>query len=145
MRPQDRELARRLAGPRRFLQVVAGPRQVGKTTLVRQVLGELGLSAVQASADEPAPRGRGWIEQQWEAARLLAPSFPRIVASYLHAAERGGKEEPGNTLAGFGSAARACAARSRGAHASHARSAVAPPQGEQCDNLLSLRHLQVVG
>jgi predicted AAA+ superfamily ATPase len=52
--------------------VVAGPRQVGKTTLVRQVLGELALPAVQASADEPALRGRGWIEQQWEAARLLA-------------------------------------------------------------------------
>jgi hypothetical protein len=61
-----------MAGPRRFLQVVAGPRQVGKTTLVRQVLGELRLPAVQASADEPALRGRGWIEQQWEAARLLA-------------------------------------------------------------------------
>ena len=72
MRPQGRELARRLAGPRRFLQVVAGPRQVGKTTLVRQVLGELRLPAAQASADEPALRGRGWIEQQWEAARLLA-------------------------------------------------------------------------
>jgi len=72
VRPQGRELARRLAGPRRFLQVVAGPRQVGKTTLVRQVLGELRLPAAQASADEPALRGRGWIEQQWEAARLLA-------------------------------------------------------------------------
>jgi uncharacterized protein len=71
-RPQGRELAQRLAGPRRFLQVVAGPRQVGKTTLVRQVLGELRLPTVQASADEPALRGRGWIEQQWEAARLLA-------------------------------------------------------------------------
>ena len=34
-------LARRLAEPRRFLQVVAGPRQVGKTTLVQQVAAEL--------------------------------------------------------------------------------------------------------
>src|SRR5512139_3354594 len=71
-RPQGRELARRLAGRRRFRQAVAGPRQVGKTTLVRQVLGELRLPTVLASADEPALRGRGWIEQQWEAARLLA-------------------------------------------------------------------------
>jgi predicted AAA+ superfamily ATPase len=71
-RPQGRELARRLAGPRRFLQVVAGPRQVGKTTLVRQVLAGLRLATLQASADEPALRGRVWIEQQWEAARLLA-------------------------------------------------------------------------
>lgn len=71
-RPHGRDLARRLVGPRRFLQVVAGPRQVGKTTLVRQVLAELRLPAAQVSADEPALRGRGWIEQQWEAARLLA-------------------------------------------------------------------------
>ena len=37
-RPQAATLARRLAEPRRFIQVVAGPRQVGKTTLVQQVL-----------------------------------------------------------------------------------------------------------
>ena len=32
------ELMRRLGEPRRFLQGLAGPRQVGKTTLVRQVM-----------------------------------------------------------------------------------------------------------
>ena len=37
-RPQAAELARRLREPRRFLQVVAGPRQVGKSTLVQQVV-----------------------------------------------------------------------------------------------------------
>ena len=31
-------LIQRLAEPRRFVQVVAGPRQVGKTTLVRRAL-----------------------------------------------------------------------------------------------------------
>jgi predicted AAA+ superfamily ATPase len=71
-RPQARELARRLAEGRRFLQVVAGPRQVGKTTLVRQVIGNLKLAAFHASADEPTLRGREWIEQQWESARLAA-------------------------------------------------------------------------
>lgn len=34
-------LITRLKEPRRFLQVVAGPRQVGKTTLVRQALERL--------------------------------------------------------------------------------------------------------
>jgi len=71
-RPQGRELARRLDEPRRFIQVVAGPRQVGKTTLVSQVVAASGLGAVQASADEPTLRGRDWLEQQWEAARSLA-------------------------------------------------------------------------
>jgi predicted AAA+ superfamily ATPase len=51
-------------------KVVAGPRQVGKTTLVQQVTEASGLPVHAASADEPSLRGREWIEQQWEAARL---------------------------------------------------------------------------
>ncbi len=63
-RPQSETLGRRLAEPRRFLQAVAGPRQVGKTTLVQQVTEASGLATRFASADEPTLRGRDWIEQQ---------------------------------------------------------------------------------
>lgn len=69
-RPQSAVLAARLAEPRRFIQVVAGPRQVGKSTLVQQVTDALALPVRQASADEPTLRGAEWIAQQWEAARL---------------------------------------------------------------------------
>jgi len=69
-RPQAATLATRLAEPRRFMQVVAGPRQVGKTTLVQQAIETLPLPVRQASADEPGLRGTDWIAQQWEAARL---------------------------------------------------------------------------
>jgi uncharacterized protein len=65
-------LAQRLAEPRRFLQVLAGPRQVGKSTLVQQVTGDLHLPVRYSSADEPTLRGADWIDQQWEAARLEA-------------------------------------------------------------------------
>lgn len=71
-RPHGAILARRLAEPRRFMQVVAGPRQVGKSTLVQQVVEALGVPARYASADEPTLRGPEWIEQQWQAARLAA-------------------------------------------------------------------------
>ena len=71
-RPQIRELVERLREPRRFLQVVAGSRQVGKTTLVDQAAQRCGLPNRYASADEPTLRGGMWIEQQWEAARSLA-------------------------------------------------------------------------
>ena len=71
-RPQAAALAARLAEPRRFLQVVAGPRQVGKSTLVQQVTDQLGLPVRYVSADEPTLRGTDWISQQWEAARLEA-------------------------------------------------------------------------
>lgn len=65
-------LLRRLKEPRRFLQVLAGPRQVGKTTLARQVMDQLNLPAHYASADEPTLRDRSWIEQQWDLGRLKA-------------------------------------------------------------------------
>ena len=71
-RPQGAVLARRLVEPRRFIQVVAGARQVGKTTLVQQVLARHPGRARVASADEPALRGPDWIAQQWEAARVEA-------------------------------------------------------------------------
>ena len=77
IRPQARELTRRLKEPRRFIQVVAGARQVGKTTLARQVAARAGLPARYASADEPALRGGEWVEQQWEAARMLAAESGR--------------------------------------------------------------------
>jgi predicted AAA+ superfamily ATPase len=63
-------LATRLAEPRRFIQVVAGPRQVGKTTLVQQVTDSLTVPVRSASADEPTLKDTDWIAQQWDAARL---------------------------------------------------------------------------
>jgi len=71
-RPQGATLARRLAEPRRSIQAVTGPRQVGKTTLVQQVIEASDRVARFASADEPTLRGPEWIAQQWEAARLEA-------------------------------------------------------------------------
>lgn len=66
-------LAARLAEPRRFLQVVAGPRQVGKTTIVGQVLAGLDKPNLFVSADEPALRDGAWLAGQWERARLMEP------------------------------------------------------------------------
>lgn len=71
-RSQAAILKQRLGEPRRFIQVVAGPRQVGKTTIVHQVIEEIGMPVHYASADEPTLRGREWIAAQWDAARLQA-------------------------------------------------------------------------
>ena len=66
------ELLKRLKEKRRFVQVLAGPRQVGKTTVVRQVMEAAKIPAHYASADEPTLRDRTWLEQQWDMARLKA-------------------------------------------------------------------------
>ena len=66
------ELLKRLKEKRRFVQVLAGPRQVGKTTLARQVMEASKIPFHYASADEPTLRDRTWLEQQWDIARLKA-------------------------------------------------------------------------
>ena len=79
-RTQAAELARRLAESRRLLHVVAGPRQVGKSTLVQQVTEGLDVPVRYASADEPTLRGAEWIAQQWDAARLeIGPAGAVLV------------------------------------------------------------------
>ena len=75
-RPSADRLARRLAEPRRFIQVVAGARQVGKTTLVQQVVEAAALPLVFASADEPTLRGSEWIAQQWGGDEGQSPVSP---------------------------------------------------------------------
>lgn len=72
-------LQARLAEKRRFIQVVAGPRQVGKTTLVEMALGASPTPHHYASADNAGVAGRAWIEQQWEAARQLLHAAPEAV------------------------------------------------------------------
>lgn len=66
------ELERRLAEPRRFIQVVMGPRQTGKTTAVRQAVQASELPVHVASADLATREDAGWIELEWRQARSLA-------------------------------------------------------------------------
>jgi hypothetical protein len=74
----EAELLRdRLAEPRRHMQVVVGPRQVGKTTLVRWALDASGLPAHYASADDPGSLSDGWLRQQWEIGRSRAAEARR--------------------------------------------------------------------
>jgi len=70
-RSQLKKVIQRFNEPRRFIQVLAGPRQTGKTTIARQAMQELSLPVHYATADEPALKDRIWIEQQWEAVRIL--------------------------------------------------------------------------
>ena len=69
LRPLALDLGARLGEPRRFIQALTGPRQVGKTTMVQQVASRLALPLTFASADEPTLQGAAWISQQWDSAR----------------------------------------------------------------------------
>lgn len=68
----NKVLVARLQEPRRFIQVLSGPRQVGKTTALRQVLQAVNMPSHSISADQPSIRDSVWLEEQWELARLRA-------------------------------------------------------------------------
>lgn len=65
-------ILQRLREPRRFIQVLAGPRQVGKTTLAQQAMTELSLPSHYASADDTSTSSSIWLEQQWDIGRIRA-------------------------------------------------------------------------
>ena len=69
-RTQYQTIIKRLKEPRHFLQVVLGPRQVGKTTVVKQVLKDLGLPFQLYSADSVPATQTGWISDCWNTARI---------------------------------------------------------------------------
>ncbi len=76
------ELLKRLREPRRFFQVITGPRQVGKTTLVQQVVKLSGLPTHFASADTPAFGRQEWLISQWEIARHLNNKINKGCSPY---------------------------------------------------------------
>ena len=68
-RAQFDELAARLAEPRRMIQVICGPRQVGKSTMVKQVLQKTTIPHTAVSADSISEENTAWIGEVWETAR----------------------------------------------------------------------------
>lgn len=98
-RPQTKTLLKRLREEPRWLNIVTGPRQTGKTTLVDQVLGRIRRPSTRVAVDEPDPatvagatglatdpawldahpsippvdeRDARWLVRQWEWARSRA-------------------------------------------------------------------------
>lgn len=68
-RPIFNLILNRMLEPRHFIQVLMGPRQVGKTTLALQVAESLDKPYHFASADLATLQDLAWLQQQWEVAR----------------------------------------------------------------------------
>jgi uncharacterized protein len=69
-RGQLQVLTSRVLEPRKFIQVLMGPRQVGKTTMANQMLKKINIPYLFESADSVAAVNTNWIEQIWESALL---------------------------------------------------------------------------
>jgi uncharacterized protein len=87
-RPEITQLRERLKEPVRLMTIVAGPRQVGKTTLVRTTLRDFQHSYLAADSDDDSPHLErmpaetaptkppkhdvDWLRSHWQHARQLA-------------------------------------------------------------------------
>lgn len=69
-REQIKDILSRIDEQRGKLQIIVGPRQVGKTTLMGQVLEECTLPYDSYSADDVTGVSADWLAQVWETARM---------------------------------------------------------------------------
>ena len=60
----------RVFEPRKFIQVLVGPRQVGKTTVIKQVLQQIPMMCHYVTADDLFTVDSSWIRREWSNARL---------------------------------------------------------------------------
>ena len=80
-RSQYNVLLRRLAEKRKFIQVIMGPRQVGKSTLMKQVVTSQDIPFLFYTADAVPASGFAWISNCWEAARvkIKVENLPQLI------------------------------------------------------------------
>lgn len=65
-----KEVKGRIEEPRKLIQVILGPRQVGKTTMINQLLSQIEIPNHYESADAISATNGTWLLQVWESARL---------------------------------------------------------------------------
>lgn len=68
-RAQINELKQRISEPRNKIQVISGPRQVGKSTMVKQALQDITIPYMLVSADNIDHTNTTWIGETWATAR----------------------------------------------------------------------------
>jgi len=73
------QLEHRLGGPSPLIQVLVGPRQVGKTTGIRQLLARVAGASHYANADDVLVTDRSWLLEQWQKALLLGDGTLLVV------------------------------------------------------------------
>ena len=73
------QLEKRLNGKLPLIQVLVGPRQVGKTTGMRQLLARTPGNCHYANADDLLVTDRTWLLEQWQKALLLGDGTLLVV------------------------------------------------------------------
>ncbi len=74
-----KQLEKRLTGEQPLIQVLVGPRQVGKTTGMRQLLARYPKNTHFANADDLLVTDRTWLLEQWQKARLMGAGALLVI------------------------------------------------------------------
>jgi predicted AAA+ superfamily ATPase len=69
------DIKSRILEPRKFIQVLIGPRQVGKTTLIKQLLPQIEMPHYFVTADDLYTADSTWIRREWNNARLQLQQY----------------------------------------------------------------------
>ncbi|MBR1786369.1 MAG: ATP-binding protein [Paludibacteraceae bacterium] len=79
-RSENKVLEARINEPRKFIQVIIGPRQVGKTTMVKQVIEKQKMPVRYYSAENIVIT-ENWIENIWQSARMemRTQHYPQLL------------------------------------------------------------------
>jgi len=72
-----------LSRPTPVIHALIGPRQVGKTTIARQIQETIGFPSIYATADSPVPLDSAWIETHWRRAVAEGTSSGKPVLLIL--------------------------------------------------------------
>lgn len=80
-RQQASVLLSRIGEPRRFIQVIAGARQVGKSTMVKQVVNDLMIPHLLTTAEDAPDKNPAWIRYVWQQARqaMRLNNYPEFL------------------------------------------------------------------
>lgn len=78
-RPQVDKIHQAILLKKPLIQIIIGPRQVGKSTAAEQVRNLLKWKSVVESADSALPHGPEWVENHWLRARKLVSTEPVLL------------------------------------------------------------------
>lgn len=73
------QLRQRISEEMPLMQVVLGPRQIGKSTAANEIYQQFAGSKILVSADDPIPPNHEWLETQWRRARSLSTPVLLII------------------------------------------------------------------
>ena len=73
------ELESRMSEKHPLIQVVVGPRQVGKTTGIKQLVEKLSTETLYCSCDDLLSPARDWIIENWKRAKLKGKGTVLII------------------------------------------------------------------